>query len=148
MLVPGPPEPKTILDILAMKDVTFKDNDLCQDEREEFLRTDRVRFGWLKVPRDIYLPKSFDRDWHYQKSMAGNPCFYYIPNVAEVAWAATTYQVVRGEHLLVDCWVRTSSESSTGGQVCLGFSLKPGWRVQSYPSNVPYKRVGLAIARK
>lgn len=135
MLVAGPPQAMSILDIRAIEPNCFTNYSCCSDEEERgwpkkghgkvFARNDKIGSGWLALLKEP-VANSLGESWDKQRELVTNPMV--VPNVAEVAWGLTTYKTVRGIRLFPGFEVRTSSVDSIidwGGLPYQGQDLRP-----------------------
>ncbi len=149
MLIPGPVEPTSLLDICSMRPDSFYvlrnwKNEIWY-EGEQFAHTSKVAMKWLALGKDA-VPDSFGRTWNQQTALLSSE--EYVPTAGEAVWGATTYYEVRGVYLLPDFHVRTSSVDARGGQVFLGYFDADGLDVNSCRGDRRDGDVGLASARK
>lgn len=116
MLVAGPPRTLSLLDVRSNdKDRFFTSSGgWYADADEPFSRDDIVGPVWLAI-RKSSVPNSTDRTWSEQLALLS--ANERVPNVAEIAWALTTYNKVHGVNLMAIVHVRTLSVVSGGSHV-------------------------------
>jgi hypothetical protein len=151
MLVAGPPMPTSLVDVRALHADSFyakgpDHHDACWYDDETFAKTDKVEaLTWIALRKEAVV-SSFSKSWSEQRALVQEPMV--IPNVAEVAWALTTYKVVRDVYLLEDLYVRTSSVDAHGRHVFVGAFDADGLGVYSHWGGERYSRLGVSAARK
>lgn len=146
-LIPGPAEPKSLLDVRALKPAHFysKEGGWYANDNEKFSRDDKVAVKWLALRKDA-VPDSFGKNWEEQTALLSSD--EYIPNAGEVSWGVTTYYMVRGVYLLPNFYVRTSSVYSDGSHVYLGGFDSVGLSVHHCFDAHRLGSLGVASARK
>ncbi|MDP2586323.1 MAG: hypothetical protein Q8P32_00925 [Candidatus Komeilibacteria bacterium] len=119
ILVAGPAKPLSLLEIRDLDPIFFyaKSGDWYAGDAEKFSRDDKVDVTWLMVRKEA-VQDSFSKSWTEQTALLLE--VEYVPNVAEVAWAVTTYKAVRGIYLMPNFYVRTSSVDALGNRVPVG----------------------------
>ena len=147
MLIAGPPEP---LSLLQIRDIApwmfYLNNDgWYSGEKQNFSRKDIVASIWLILRKGI-LPNSTNKTWHEQQKLL--PMEEYIPNVAELAWSLTTYKKVNNIDLLNKLFVRSKSCDSEGVPVDIGYSRSLGLRIGFFCDENNFKYLGLTTARE
>lgn len=155
MLIAGPDKPMSLLDIYKLKpeffsvcceeDVLYvvikpQNGDVGSSESRSYETSvdtyslkDKVDTQWLMI-RKGWVPKSANKNWNKQlKLLLTNEI---VPNVAQLAWAVTTYEAVRSTFYLLP--ERTSSKDSKNNHVVLGYakvSGKEGFYINDSISN-------------
>lgn len=124
MLVPGPNRDLNLFGVRALDRSLFLHKEgvsWFEDKNQTFSRTDLVRGGkWLML-RKGEVPDPRNETWLQDLDRVRAP--EYIPNVAEVSYGVTLYYKVRGECLLPNFWVSTSSVLygyKSAVRVCVG----------------------------
>jgi hypothetical protein len=102
---------------------------------------------WLALRKEPAIG-SFDREWTEQIPFILKTRGEYIPSAAKVCWALITYQKVRGERLLQNAAVRTSSIDGVGDQVYVGFFERMGLHIDSARDDRRSSNLGVAIGQK
>ncbi|MFH0814610.1 MAG: hypothetical protein V1902_00745 [Candidatus Falkowbacteria bacterium] len=148
MLVAGPPQAMSMLDVRAKKPELFyskaDDGWYCKQE-QTFARDDKVGEGWLALRKKV-VPNSTDKTWGEQQKLLSAE--ERVPNAAEVAWGVIAYKAVRDEFLLPTMYARTSSVSALGVHVLIGYFDAAGLHVYYYWYDDRDDGLGLAGARK
>lgn len=157
ILVAGAPSPLSLLEIRNLNNRLFycKSKGWYAEEWRGFSRDDKVISEWLMLRKNV-VPNSkriyWDRDKHWAKQQKLLSEAEYIPNVAEMAWAITTYKTVRGIWLFPYIFAITSSIFSMSGdlpaligasEISNVISVPYYWRGSGF-----YAPVGLASARE
>jgi len=147
MVVAGPPQPLSLLQIREMKPEYFytKEGGWYAEECEKFSREQKVTTQWLMLRKEP-VPNSLNKTWDAQKKLLSE--VEYVPNDAEVEWGITTYKVVRNIYLLRGGYVRTSSVGSLRHRVLVGFFDASGLVVDDSYVVSGWGGVGVASARK
>jgi hypothetical protein len=148
ILVAGP---YTDLNLFGVRDFDAtlfyrKDDDDVWFEKEKyaFARIDRVRGGeWLALRKNA-VPNSMALRLWDQTSLVQSP--ERIPNVAEVVYGGTVYFKVRGDYLLPNISVRTSSVDADGDRVLVGYAGKERGYVENFFNNHFHHNLGIASA--
>lgn len=148
ILVPGPADPKSLLDIRIMNPAHFytKESGWYANDDQVFSRNDKATVRWFKVPKTVYLAGSLSKNLDEQTAMV--PKDHYVLNAGELAWVVTTYHAVRGIYLLPSHYVRTISVNADGNRVYLGNFDSLGLDVRRYFGDSRAGNLGLAVARK
>lgn len=132
ILVPGPSEPKSLLDIHSLQPDLFQNhennhnkNSWYDEEDEKFSRNDKAEMRWLTLCSapdflDWTLDMTCDETCDEQQKHL-NDTGYYILNAGETSWCVTTYYLVRGIHFSPHITFYTSSVTSEGRHVRIGF---------------------------
>lgn len=146
-LIPGPAEPKALLDVRSMQPAHFysKKGGWYANDGETFSRNDKVAVKWLALRKDA-VPNSFGKNWEEQTALLSTD--EYVPNAGEVSWGVATYYKVRDIYLLPNFYVRTSSVNSGGARVVLGSFVSRGLAVGSCFGGGRDGNLGVASARK
>ena len=149
MLVAGPPANLSLLDIRALKvSYSYSDgDDWYAADNQTFSRNEKVETGWLMIRKDP-VPHSFDKSRDAQWQMVSG--VEYVPNAAEVVWALTTFEAVRGISLLRDVYVRTASRRSDN-PLCVivgNVDLRKGFAVHFSLDRIHTSYTGIISARQ
>jgi len=153
MLVAGPPTAMSLVDVRALHADYFyskgpdqDDSGWYDDASEKFAKTDKVEaLAWIAVRKEA-VEDSFSKNWQEQQALVTEPMT--IPNVAEAAWALSTYKAVRDVYLLENLYVRTSSVDSGGYRVGVGGFGADGLGVDSDWDVGRHSSLGVSAARK
>ncbi len=147
LLVAGPPQAMSLLDIRAAKAgaVSLKHAKWYAAEREKFSRDDKALPGWIALRKEP-LPESLNKNWDQQMQLIAVPAD--IPNVAELVWGLTAYKVVRDIYLLPNGYVRTASVDSHANHVFAGDFDSTGLGVFNVQDEVSGSDLGISASRK
>ena len=147
MLVAGPPEPMSTLDIRALKKDYFysKEGGWYSNKSEKFARDDKVEPVWIALRKEP-VADSFNKNWSEQSNLVVEPMI--VPNAAKLLWGITTCRAVRDVCLFPNLYVRTSSVDSVSYLVYLGFFVSDGLYVYYYWDDYRDGFLGLSAARK
>ncbi len=125
-LMAGPPTVMSLIDVRAVKPWFFNawgapihfGKDWYDEVSESFARIDKIAaLGWIAF-RKKPVEDSLNKIWMDQQSLVMEHTI--IPNVAEMAWAVTTYRDVRMTCLYENLYIRTNSIASDGVRVIVG----------------------------
>ena len=119
-IVAGPPSPMGLLEVRSLKPEYFPlypKSSRCY-EGCSFSNDDKAQTEWLAIRKDP-VPKSFHQNWNEQllRLLPDEQ----VPNAGEMSWFITTFYEVRGVQLFEEVYVRTSSVSSVGYHVAVGY---------------------------
>lgn len=114
ILVAGPPNPLSLLDICILKPNMFwsTGEGWYSLDVQTFSRNDKVESSWIAIGKKAVL-HSTGKNWGTHQELRDQST--YVPNVAEVVWGLMTYKMVRDIRLIQKQFVRTSSFVSTSG---------------------------------
>lgn len=145
-LVAGPNKPMSLLEVREVKSEYFnsKTGGWYANASETFSRNDKVETRWLMVRKES-VANSTKRTWSEQQALLSD--VEVTPNIAELAWVATTYKAVRGVILFSSVWVRTSSLDSDGYRVVLIWHAD-GLNVNDWHDDHRSSSMGVSSARK
>ena len=147
MLVAGPSIQMSLLEVRNINNKLFysETEGWYANEREKFARDENVNCEWLML-RKTPVADSTSKTWNDQQKLISE--LEFVPNAAEVCWCLTTYKEVRGEYLLPNVYVRTSSVDADGGRVRVGSFGGDGLSVLDYSDDDCLGGLGVASARK
>lgn len=147
MLVAGPSIQMSLLEVRSINNKLFyaETEGWYANEREKFARDENVNCEWLML-RKTPVANSTSKTWNDQQKLISEVEF--VPNAAEVCWALTTFKEVRGEYLLPNIYVRTSSVDADGYRVCVGGFVGDGLDVSGCSDDGCSGGLGVASARK
>ena len=147
MVVAGPPEQKSLLDIRSRWPNYFYAGPgatSLDSENETFPRNDVVPWGWTGL-RKGPVPGSMNRSRPSQLRLLDD--LESVPNVAQLFWGLIVYHKVRGINLPPHFFVRTSSVDSTGNHVGIGghgVGKQSGIHFRSWNNAIARPDLGLA----
>lgn len=145
MLVAGPPQAMEFNDVWLLDGTHFSEDGKEYARCEGIFRHDKVTCGWLVI-RKGPVPGSVFRAWPDQKKLLTEG--EYVPNDAELVWAATTYRAVRGMSPLVAIKLRVSSCVYSGHSVRVSFDETGLINCSSMYRFFPLENTGVASARR
>lgn len=147
ILVAGPPIAMSLLYIRGIGPAYFcsKTGGWYAEVAQKFAHDDKVKTAWIALRKEP-VANSLSKNWPEQSALITEPMI--VPNAAEVAWGLTVYKAVRGEYLLSNLDVRTSSRESFGDSVRVGSFDATGLSVSNNWFNDRDGHLGLAAARK
>ncbi len=145
-LMPAPPRASSMLDVREMKPGHFLHVHRTSGwyTNQKFARKDKTSFGWLAIKKTPPL-NSTNKTWNEQGKILRE--VERVPNAAEVSWFITTFFAVRGIRLFKDICARTSSLSSDGVRILIGFFAAAGLLVSFCSDYIHVENIGLAVAR-
>lgn len=128
VLLPGPPRPFSLLDILKLEPSLFDElNDVSWEtgswKDEWWAKDEKVSFGWLAL-RKFIDPELFDKSLSSQLAQLSSD--RRVPSAMELAWGLNVYRLLRGGLLFHGYHGRTQTKSHSlhrfwgRGQVMLG----------------------------
>ncbi|HCP08407.1 MAG TPA: hypothetical protein DIT25_01240 [Candidatus Moranbacteria bacterium] len=148
LLIAGPPSKMSLSDIYDLKPKFFG----VYKKAFAGMDYDNINPGWLMISK---APQIFG----YKKYKIQERCALsgeYVPNIAQIAWAITTYKEVRNKYLLgrdedfCDVVVRTSTKpyDHTGNHSIIGLFDKYGLHIGSDSDNADDENWQMLFARK
>jgi len=148
MLIAGPPAELNLLQFRELDSQLFcsKTEGWYAESKEEFAKDDVVNAGqWLAI-RKKAVPNSFSKTWKEQQSLITE--VEYVPNASEVSYAVVTFFKICGTYLLRGKkHVRTSSVSSDGDHINVGYFYDDGFTVNHYWDDCRCDVIGISSAR-
>lgn len=147
MLVAGPPIAMSLLYIRSIGPAYFysKGGGWYAESKQKFARTDKAETVWIALRKEP-VADSLEKNWSEQSDLVTLPMV--VPNAAEVVWGLTVYKAVRGEFLLSNFYVRTSSFDLDGFRVSVGDFVNGGLTVDDDWDSDRNFNLGVASARK
>jgi len=146
MLVAGPNRPMSLLEIRAIRNGYIFPRNGGRDANQKFFQKDKVKTKWYMIRKNP-VPESTSKSWKRQQNLLSDA--ETVPNVAEFAWAVTTYKAVRDTYLFGEIYVRTSSTDSDGDRVSAGHFINEDLFIGSHwDSYYNDNRLALSSARK
>jgi len=120
-LIPGPPAPISVLDILRVRDSHFnlRRTDWCGNLGQNFSRDDKAEPGWFGLARP-HLVEMGGKDWERQCSFLQPEMV--VPNAAELLWCLTTISATNHYALPRGVFARTTSVDAERLRVIVGMS--------------------------
>jgi hypothetical protein len=125
ILLPPPPKPLSLLEIRTLDPTLFHTMHGSWYETHSFASRDKTTSsGWMAI-RKTPNAASFGHEFDEQRRTLLR--YEVVPNIADAAWAITSYIKTRGEKPLGEVFGRTSSAVNKGGNlVSIGYN--PGQR--------------------
>ncbi len=145
MLVAGPPRAMEFNDVWLLDGTHFSEDGKEYASSEGIFRHEKVTCGWLVIRKGPVLGSVY-KTWPDQKKLLTEG--EYVPNDAELVWAATTYRVVRGVSPLMDISLRVSSRVYGGYSIRVSFDETGLINCSSTYRFFPLENTGVASARR
>ena len=149
-LVPGPPKPMGLVDVYFLKPKLFFYKMSGSRLSGWFLihpivNGDKAETEWLAIRKEE-VQNSVNKFWRDQLKLFSED--ERVPNAGEMSWFITTLYEVRRTYLLQQVYVRTSSVTSPGRHIVIGFVGSHGLDVWNTSDGSSFPRFGIAVARK
>lgn len=138
--------PGYLLSLNELRSKVRKAFDKGQDwyNQQAFANEEKVELAWHLIRRDI-LPGSTSKIWTEQEAMV--PKNEHIPDAATFAFGIVLFWKTRKMRLYQHVYARTSSTSSGGDHVLLGYFDEQGLRVNFWSYDYALSDFGLLCAR-
>lgn len=144
-VVAGSPTEMSLLDVRSAKSSLFYSETEGWYANQPFAANEKVTCRWLAI-RKTEVPNSLNKKWDAQQKLLSKD--EEVPNAAEMSWFITTYYEVRGVYLFKGVYVRTSSVTSGGDRVYVGYFDGSGLFVYFYWDGPYNDYLGVAASRK
>lgn len=145
-VMPAPPTEMSMLGVRRINSIHFFSKyGMRWYTNEDFAHKDKTSFGWLIIKKSP-VSNSTHRTWRRQVRRLST--LEKVPNAAEMSWFIITYFKIRGIRLFETINIRTSSLSSFGQHVYVGYFTDVCLTVDTWIDDDGYGDIGLSAARK